>query len=319
MTDSAVLGTGGPLVSPSVGGGGGPVDSVFGRIGAVAAVAGDYAASQVTNDSVVPGAFVDDALNAITTAIVALQEDSPVGYLTGLRTLYGSVDLIGIETGECRDDTDVRTMIASGPLTANITITGAGGRNVETAEAADTWYYIFIIGDTTAGLDTTEAFLVNENDIGTFALPGAFNVKRRVGMVYNDASSNLRTFTMTGTGRDREVSYAGIARSNLNVFTNLDFATYQTATVTEFVPPTCTFAELYWELDAGGDDYMETRPTGSAVANDQGRRFESGVSSGVKSDNIRQQISTSQQIDWRKNDATGLGVSLYVYGYRDSI
>lgn len=42
-----------------------PVESVFGRLGVVVAVAGDYAASEVTNDSGVSGANVDDALNAL--------------------------------------------------------------------------------------------------------------------------------------------------------------------------------------------------------------------------------------------------------------
>jgi len=47
------------------GGGGGAVDSVFGRTGVVIAVASDYDASLVDNDSGVTGAFVDDALNEL--------------------------------------------------------------------------------------------------------------------------------------------------------------------------------------------------------------------------------------------------------------
>lgn len=50
-------------------GAGGAVSSVFGRSGAVVAAAGDYAASQVTNDSVVAGLRVDDALDALLTGI----------------------------------------------------------------------------------------------------------------------------------------------------------------------------------------------------------------------------------------------------------
>lgn len=48
-------------------GGVGAVSSVFGRIGAVIAALGDYAASLVTNDSSAPGATVADALNYILT------------------------------------------------------------------------------------------------------------------------------------------------------------------------------------------------------------------------------------------------------------
>ena len=45
------------------------VTSVFGRVGAVVAAASDYDASQVDNDSAVAGAFVDDALNTLNTAV----------------------------------------------------------------------------------------------------------------------------------------------------------------------------------------------------------------------------------------------------------
>lgn len=50
-------------------GGGAPVASVFTRVGAVVALASDYDASQVDNDSSVPGAFVDDALDTLAGAI----------------------------------------------------------------------------------------------------------------------------------------------------------------------------------------------------------------------------------------------------------
>jgi hypothetical protein len=50
--------------------------SVFGRTGAVSPVAGDYAASEVTNDSGVAGAMVDDALDNLNAAIAAIKAKS---------------------------------------------------------------------------------------------------------------------------------------------------------------------------------------------------------------------------------------------------
>jgi microcystin-dependent protein len=55
------------------GGGGGTVVSVFGRTGAVTATAGDYAASEVDNDSGVTGASVKDALDALNTGLTGKQ------------------------------------------------------------------------------------------------------------------------------------------------------------------------------------------------------------------------------------------------------
>ncbi len=51
----------------------GGVESVFGRIGVVVAAFGDYLASQIENDSGVPGLAVSDALDLLDTTISALQ------------------------------------------------------------------------------------------------------------------------------------------------------------------------------------------------------------------------------------------------------
>lgn len=61
--------------NPVSSGGGGAVESVFGRDGAVVAVAGDYAASEVDNDSSVAGATVKDALETLDAAIPAAYTD----------------------------------------------------------------------------------------------------------------------------------------------------------------------------------------------------------------------------------------------------
>lgn len=79
-------------------GGAAPVISVFGRVGAVVANGGDYAASQVTNDSTAPGATVADALSGLT----AYSNKNPTRLATtadhalnGLAAVDGVVPLAG--------------------------------------------------------------------------------------------------------------------------------------------------------------------------------------------------------------------------------
>jgi hypothetical protein len=55
------------------------VSSVFGRAGAVVATAADYAASQITNDSGVAGAFVHNALNTLDTGKAAASHTHAAG------------------------------------------------------------------------------------------------------------------------------------------------------------------------------------------------------------------------------------------------
>ncbi len=64
------------------GGGGGAVSSVFGRIGAVVATLGDYAASLITNDSGVAGATVKAALDTLNAKL-------PNGSAVGQALIWG--------------------------------------------------------------------------------------------------------------------------------------------------------------------------------------------------------------------------------------
>ncbi len=65
------------------GGGGGAVSSVFGRIGAVVAVAGDYLASQITNNSSVVGATVQAALNTLNALVPTAGEKAALSGTSG--------------------------------------------------------------------------------------------------------------------------------------------------------------------------------------------------------------------------------------------
>lgn len=88
LTAERVL-TAGPGISITDGGANGPVtisatatgavSSVFGRIGAVVAVLGDYTSSLVNNASAVAGATVSAALDALNSAISALSSSLTTG------------------------------------------------------------------------------------------------------------------------------------------------------------------------------------------------------------------------------------------------
>jgi len=73
------------------------VVSVFGRIGTILANAGDYAASQVTNDSGVSGTYVDDALDNLSTAI-GLKAPIASPTFTGTVTIPAGASISGYAT-----------------------------------------------------------------------------------------------------------------------------------------------------------------------------------------------------------------------------
>ena len=78
-------------------------------------------------------------------------------------------------------------------VTGNITAAGANGLDAG-AEAASTWYFIYIIRDTVNG--ATAALLSLSATAPT--MPGTYNYKRLVGAVYNDSASNFVNFVQRG-------------------------------------------------------------------------------------------------------------------------
>lgn len=84
-----------------------PVDSVFGRVGAVIAQPSDYDASQVDNDSLVSGAFVDDALNFLAKTSIVRGYNAGVGAIS-----KGTVVKISGVSVAAAPENDIPTVIA---------------------------------------------------------------------------------------------------------------------------------------------------------------------------------------------------------------
>lgn len=106
------------------------VSSVFSRTGAVTAQDGDYDASQIDNDSDVPGANVDDALNELNVecigGMIAEAEDKTYILDQSARHAY-SVENIYIKTssGSCTAKLQINTTDITGISSVSVTSTEA--------------------------------------------------------------------------------------------------------------------------------------------------------------------------------------------------
>jgi hypothetical protein len=122
------------------------VSTVFGRAGAVVAAAGDYAASQVTNDSSVTGSTNKDALNRLLTVSSA----SVITDATTARTLAladagswiefsnaGAVT-VTIPTNASVAFVIGTTILLTQAAAGKVTAVGAGGVTVKTSTTAAT-------------------------------------------------------------------------------------------------------------------------------------------------------------------------------------
>lgn len=127
-TDASVLADWKELLTPTD-----QVQSVFGRSGVVVATASDYDASQVDNDSSVPGDFVDDALNALNvetiTGMIEVADDKTYILDQSARHAYSVENLyIKASSGTCT----AKLVIES------TDITGITGVSVSSTEASAT-------------------------------------------------------------------------------------------------------------------------------------------------------------------------------------
>jgi len=110
---------------------------------------------------------------------------------------------VDIQAGECADSTAQRQIKSDSVLTVDLSASGANGLDTS-SEAADTWYAVHVIADTSganapAGLFSTSAT--------SPTLPSGYDIFRRIGWVRNDSSADLLSFLQIGSSNTREYVY----------------------------------------------------------------------------------------------------------------
>jgi len=114
--------------------------------------------------------------------------------ISGANPVYINTDSITIGTASedsiVRASTNDFTMKWTGTLTADITVSGAGGLDTG-SEAANTWYAVYVIGDST-GINTPNTLISVSFTSPT--LPSGYDKFRRVGWVRNNGTSNFFKF-----------------------------------------------------------------------------------------------------------------------------
>lgn len=135
------------------------------------------------------------------------------------------------------DSNGIPALLTSVNVTATITTSGANGLDTG-AEAADTWYHIWVIWDGT----TTAALLSTSSTAPT--MPSGYTHKQRVGAVRNNASSNFVLFRQLG----RKARLGERITVKSGAFTT---GAWTAITVTDFFPPTAASVLVAAHYDRG--------------------------------------------------------------------
>lgn len=131
----------------------------------------------------------------------------PIGFIYNARMSWDSVDQVSVgvalQQSFLKDSRGQSNIAWRGVLTANMIVAGPGGLQTGSVEAANTWYRVLIIADST-GVLPVRALLVPE---GTAFNETGYDLFRRIGYVRNNGSSQILKFGQAGDGPARFVLY----------------------------------------------------------------------------------------------------------------
>jgi len=115
---------------------------------------------------------------------------STKGHRSGLLITVSANARVDVGVGLARDSTDVMDLELTSADSALITSSGAGGLDTG-SEAADTWYAIHIIGDT-SGVNSEDLLLSLSSTAPT--MPSGYDVFRHIGWTRNSSSSHFHRY-----------------------------------------------------------------------------------------------------------------------------
>lgn len=241
------------------------------------------------------------------------------GAISALGLSFTSVSTATVGRGSCRADNNIDNIVSSGALIANIASAGANGLDTG-AEAANTWYAVWLIGDPT-GMNPVASLLSASFTAPTF--PMGYTVKRRIGAVRNNGSSDFIPFVQRWKGQTRRYWYE-TARAELQVLTGGSAIAFTAVPLGSLIPPSSQNALLFWsfeipEVTGNVTDEFELRRTGSAVA-DGPLAVRPGILTPGSSMRGQGEVPTSaaQSIDYLVSDADD-NLDLYVAGFDDEL
>ncbi len=182
----------------------------------------------------------------------------------GLVLRWNSTSQVIVEVGSCRADDDEHDIVLGAELTVDI---ASGGLDTG-AEAGNTWYHVWLFGDSTGTLAPVARVSVSSS---APTLPAGYDLKRRLpGAVRNNGSSNFLKFYQRGAFDARRTFYDE-ARSVLVVLTDGSATAFTDVSLTGLLPPTSQLAIIQPALavpvtTGNATDVLQLRPNGATAS-----------------------------------------------------
>lgn len=193
------------------------------------------------------------ATNAVPTITL------PFLYVNDLQVSYTSSTTLTVNSGQCRDSTNIYDLVLDTPIVLSTTIQGVGGLDTGTI-AASTWYAVYVISDSLQYQPTTCLFSLS-GSIPT--LPANYDIFRLVGWQRTNGSSNFNIINTIGNANERQ-SFWDTEVSVLSGGASTTFASVSLATAVPAIDNTSVIFDVSFTPATGGDSVF-IRPTGSSA------------------------------------------------------
>lgn len=129
-------------------------------------------------------------------------------YSTGLKLSWGSNTTLTVAAGQALASNGIAPLVTTSTATINAATTGFNGLDTGTF-AASTWYYVYMIGDS-SGQQPTGFILSASSTTPTLpgiansaSLTGSYDSYRRIGVALTDGSIHFLVFKQVGSGSGR--------------------------------------------------------------------------------------------------------------------
>jgi hypothetical protein len=247
----------------------------------------------------------------LATAVTALESLM----MRGLLVSYNSASSVIIRNGRATNLANTDSIVVTSAITVSLTSTGVGGLDFG-VEAANTWYYLYLIKRTSDSAVSAVFSLVNEAVTGSIVMPSGYDQKRQLPIaIRNDASGNIIKFNVGEGWPNRPTITYDVATSDsfgagsTNIVNAGIAGTFTVLDASAFVPPLSRKALLMGTIGGSGGAIALLNTTGGAS---NGVAFGGGTN--ILGCYLPMVTNASQQVSYMRQSGAGT-VYLDVYGY----
>lgn len=246
---------------------------------------------------------------------------APPGFIFNARLTWVSVSVVKAGTLNQRSVVTTQDgsgiIIWKGELSADITLSGPGGRQTGSALNPNQWYRVLVIGDSSGTNSPTTLFVQN----GTPFNQAGYDIARRIGFVRVNGASEILKFFQGGDGNTRFIYY-DMPAASLVVLANGAAVAFTDISLTNLIPPIgrtlVTFGLAFTNVGSAAGDEVSLRPKGSTVSAVATRLAPGIVLTSKMKLNIQMFCDDAQLIQYQVTNAADR-VDVAVAGYNDEL